>query len=174
MNECLKSLISEHLSTVNMLKGAKHCWNLYTSTFIIFLHHSEGNWKCLFSWYLKSHECLLIHWLPMTFVLLVVVRIYHNNFKCNYLKKQFPSFFAAFLKFISKFELFEKMMAVIAYVFPKLQTAKDVVRQIFKKSRFRAHFNMLKGPKIWWNLHGSTFIIYLNQSDKSWVGKCLS
>ena len=84
----------------------------------------------------------------MTFVLLVVVRIYHNNFKCNYLEKQFPSFFAAFLKFISKFELFEKMMAVIAYVFPKLQTAKDVVRQIFKKSRFRAHFNMLKGPKI--------------------------
>ena len=27
---------------VNMLKGPKHLWNLHESTFIIFLHHSEG------------------------------------------------------------------------------------------------------------------------------------
>ena len=38
--------------------------------------------------------------------------------------------------FISK-----KMMTLIDYVFPKLDTAEDVVRQMFKKSRFRRPFN---------------------------------
>ena len=32
-------------------------------------------------------------------------------------------------------------MNLIAYFFPKLQTAKDVVRQISKKSRFRTPFD---------------------------------
>ena len=31
----------------------------------------------------------------------------------------------------------EKKKTVIAYVFPKLETAKDLVRQIYRKSRFR-------------------------------------
>ena len=37
----------------------------------------------------------------------------------------------------------------IAYVFPKLQIAKDVVRQMPNKPRFRTPLtvNMLKGPK---------------------------
>ena len=44
-------------------------------------------------------------------------------------KKQqsLPQFFALFLKSTSHFEHFEKKMILIAYAFPKLQTAKDVV-----------------------------------------------
>ena len=32
--KCLKSLVSEHSWTVNMLKGTIHCWNLQESSFI--------------------------------------------------------------------------------------------------------------------------------------------
>ena len=43
----LKSAVPEHPSTVNMLKGSKHLWNLHETTFIIFFHYSEGEiiWK---------------------------------------------------------------------------------------------------------------------------------
>ena len=46
-------------------------------------------------------------------------------------------FFAKYLKFKSNFKHFEKKMTLEAYVFPKLQTAKDVVRQNSKKTRFQ-------------------------------------
>ena len=38
-------------------------------------------------------------------------------------------------------------MTLIAYVFPKLQTAKDVVREVSKKSCFRRPFNKLHGKR---------------------------
>ena len=38
-------------------------------------------------------------------------------------------------------------MTLIAYVFPKLQTAKDVVREVSKKSCFRRPFHKLHGKR---------------------------
>ena len=47
--------------------------------------------------------------------------------------KIFSEFSSQFLKYASNFRNFEKKkMTVIAYVFPKLQTVKDIVRQMFK------------------------------------------
>ena len=43
-------------------------------------------------------------------------------------QKAFARFFCAFLKSKSNSEHFEKKMSYIAYVFPKLQTPKSVVR----------------------------------------------
>ena len=40
----------------------------------------------------------------------------------------FSEFFAAFFEFALNFEHFEKKMTLIAYVFPKLRTTKDVLR----------------------------------------------
>ena len=37
----LKSPVSEHLWTVNMLKGPKHCLNLHGSNFVMFFDHLE-------------------------------------------------------------------------------------------------------------------------------------
>ena len=37
----LKSPVSEHLWTVNMLKGPKHCLNLHGTVFVIFFDHSQ-------------------------------------------------------------------------------------------------------------------------------------
>ena len=44
LDECLKSPLSEHPSTVNILKGLKHMWNLHDSTSIRFRHHYDQNW----------------------------------------------------------------------------------------------------------------------------------
>ena len=58
-----------------------------------------------------------------------MVKFYGNQFKCNNLRKEtYSALFASFLKSTSNFEHFEKEMTLIAYVFLKLQTAKDVVR----------------------------------------------
>ena len=49
--------------------------------------------------------------------------------------------FGQFLKFASNFVHFIKKMTVITYVFPKLQTVKDVVRQMSKNICFRKPFD---------------------------------
>ena len=62
-------------------------------------------------------------------------------------QKTFSECFFAFLKFRSNFELFEKKMSLIAYVFPKLGTAKDVIRQMCKKSRFGRPLDKRRGKR---------------------------
>ena len=39
--KCLKSDVSVHPGTVNMLKGPKHCCNLRDNSFISSVHHSQ-------------------------------------------------------------------------------------------------------------------------------------
>ena len=52
-------------------------------------------------------------------------------------QKIFSDFFSAFLKSALNFEHFQKKMTLIAYVFSKLTTTKNVLRQMSKSSRFR-------------------------------------
>ena len=52
-------------------------------------------------------------------------------------QKIFSRFFSAFFKSTLYFEHFQKKMTLIAYVFPKLPTTKNVLRQMSKSSRFR-------------------------------------
>ena len=49
----------------------------------------------------------------------------------------FSEFFSAFFESALNFEHFQQKMMVIAYVFPKLPTRKNVLRQMSKSSRFR-------------------------------------
>ena len=49
LNHPLESAISESRSTLNVLMGAKHLWNLHDNTYIIFFDHSDGK---LFTKYL--------------------------------------------------------------------------------------------------------------------------
>ena len=49
----------------------------------------------------------------------------------------FSEFFSAFLKSALNSEHFQKKITLIAYVFPKLTTTKNLLRQMFKSSRFR-------------------------------------
>ena len=45
-------------------------------------------------------------------------------------KETFPELISSFLKTVLNFEHFQKKMTLIADVFPKLQTPKNVVKQI--------------------------------------------
>ena len=52
-------------------------------------------------------------------------------------QKIFSEFFSAFFESALNFEHFQQKMTVIAYVFTKLTSTKNVLRQMFKSSRFR-------------------------------------
>ena len=52
-------------------------------------------------------------------------------------QKIFAEFFSAFSESALNFEHFQTKMTLIAYVFPKLTTTKNVLRQMFKTSCFR-------------------------------------
>ena len=52
-------------------------------------------------------------------------------------QKIFSEFFSAFLKSALNSEHFQKKMTLRAYVFPKLPTTKNVLRQMSKSFRIR-------------------------------------
>ena len=52
-------------------------------------------------------------------------------------QKIFSEFFSAFFESALNFEHFQTKMTLIAYVFLKLPTTKNVLRQMSKTSRFR-------------------------------------
>ena len=52
-------------------------------------------------------------------------------------EKIFSRFFCAFFESALNFAHFQKKMTLIAYVFPKLPTTKNVLRQMSKSFRFR-------------------------------------
>ena len=52
-------------------------------------------------------------------------------------QKSFSQFFSEFFESALNFEHFQKKMTLIAYVFPKLPTTKNVLTQMSKSSRFR-------------------------------------
>ena len=77
-------------------KGSKLLQKEHERIFIIFFHPSERTWfgKYFPQWYVKSYECFVTHWLPMTNILFTIMRISRPRFKCHYLKND--KFFAIF------------------------------------------------------------------------------
>ena len=57
-------------------------------------------------------------------------------------QKIFSGSFSAFFESALNFEHFQQKMTVIAYVFPKLPTTKNLLRQMSKSSRFREPVDM--------------------------------
>ena len=56
-------------------------------------------------------------------------------------RRRFSEFFVPFLDCTWEFKDIEKKMMVIANVFPKLQTVKNLVRPLSKRRRFRTRFD---------------------------------
>ena len=75
----------------------------------------------------------------MTSIPLLVETIECTQLRCIYLKKEkiFSQFFSEFFESALNFEHFQKKMTLMAYVFPKLPTTKNLLRQMSKSSRFR-------------------------------------
>ena len=61
--------------------------------------------------------------------------------------KIFSRFFAAIFESALNFEHFQKKMTLIAYVFPKLPTTKNVLRQMSKSSHFREPLDRRHGKR---------------------------
>ena len=59
----------------------------------------------------------------------------------------FSEFFSAFFESALNSEHFQKEMTLIAYVFPKLPTTKNVLRQMSKSSRFREPVDWRHGKR---------------------------
>ena len=62
-------------------------------------------------------------------------------------QKIFPEFFSAFFESTLNSEYFQKKMTFIAYVFPKLPTTKNLLREISKSSRFREPLDRRHGKR---------------------------
>ena len=62
-------------------------------------------------------------------------------------EKIFSEFFSAFFESALNSEHFQKKMTLIAYVFPKLPTTKNVLRQMSKSSRFREPLDWRHGKR---------------------------
>ena len=60
-------------------------------------------------------------------------------------QKIFSQFFSAFFESPLNFEHFQKKSTFIVYVFPKLPTTKNVLRQMSKSSRFRGPLDRSHG-----------------------------
>ena len=85
-------------------------------------------------------------------------------------QKNILNFFSAFLKYIWNFERFEKQVTLVAFVFPKLQNLKTWLEKYLKSavSEDPSTTNMGNVPNHCWNLHHSTFIIFIGH----WQGNC--
>ena len=62
-------------------------------------------------------------------------------------QKIFSQFFPAFFKSALNFEHFQKKMTLIAYVFSKLTTTKNVLRQMSKISRLGEPLDQRHGKR---------------------------
>ena len=111
--------------------------------------------------------------------------LFHREFLQQRIQTQLrqkQSFFLSFCwicEIYFKFWTFwKKKMSLIAYVLPKLETAREMVNwEKCLKSPISEHpwtANMLKGPRHCWNMCDRIFIISLHTSVTKWVQKCLS
>ena len=62
--------------------------------------------------------------------------------------KAFSPFFLAFSKSTLNLNIFKTKMTLVAYLFPKLRTPKNVVRYMSKKSRFKVPFDRQHGKRV--------------------------
>ena len=79
----------------------------------------------------------------MATIVFRIVRIYRPPFKCNYLKnkKHLVIFCFHFRNLHQILNILREKMIVIATLFGKLQTVKDLFRPLSKKHRFRKPFD---------------------------------
>ena len=126
--KCIRGLLSENPSPVNVLTSPKNSWNPQKSTFIIPFFHSWQYWvrKIYFQSDLRFFDCLVTPWLETTKILVVIQIIYRYQHLSNYRKthRLFETFYFEFLVATWNFQCFERNMSRRGQVFLKLLTLK--------------------------------------------------
>ena len=152
-----------------MVRGSKHCWNLNHKTFTIYINHCSDNsdgkslsllYADILGLFVKTLNADLKYYLLITENLKKPIQMQ----LCQ--KQRFSAqFVAVFLKSRLNFQGFQQKVTLIANLFLKLPTPKNVFKQMSKNSRFRGTFNkqhgkgdqkMLKSERHqFYNIHGS-------------------
>ena len=83
-------------------------------------------------------------------------------------QKIFSEFFFAFFESALNSEHFQKKMTLIAYVFPKIPTTKNVLREMSKSFRFREPLDRRHSK---WAINQSAFIILSDHCEGNGVAK---
>ena len=115
----------------------KHSVKLHGSSFIRLFGHFGKNWvrKCTFYSYLKSSDCLLTYWLPISSIIFAISLLFLNWFKCNYIGNN--NFYLNFLPNIWNLHqilnIFKTKITPKGYVFSKLDTTEEIVTWMSKK-----------------------------------------
>ena len=86
----------------------------------------------------------------MTSILFLTVTISRNQFRSNYLKneKLFSNLMLRFRNLHEILNICKKKKTLIADLFAKLRTPKNVVRYLSKKSRFKGPFDRQHGKRV--------------------------
>ena len=86
----------------------------------------------------------------MTSILFLTKTIWRIQFGSNYLKnkKLFLNFFLRFRNLHEILNICRKKMTLIADLFAKLRTPKNLVRYLSKKSRFKGPFDRQHGKRV--------------------------
>ena len=92
---------------------------------------------------MKSNGCLLTHWLSMSCILFNIARNCNSQIKCNYVKNEkiFLNFLFHFWNLHQILNILKEKMMLLANVFSKLQTVKNIVILLCKKHRFGRHLD---------------------------------
>ena len=175
-----KKPVSDDRWTSNIVNVHKHCWNLHRSTFIIFIGCWERNCvrKSLSYWHAKTSDCLLT--LAADEKCLVLHRdnlTIPIQMELAQKQKNFFSIFCSLFEIYMKFEKFwMKRWPSPLFYFRNLRTLKTWIDNCLKSlvSEDPSTRNMVIVPKHCWNLHQSTFIIFIGHWQRNCVWESLS
>ena len=154
-----------------LLKSARHHY------FPIFEWNLD-NWvgKCLPLSHLKSSDCLLTRWLPMTSLPVAISRFSDNNFKGLYLEKEWLFFdFLFHSEMWLKFGTFWGKRTVSYPNYYRNYCIRKRCLLMRLKGLTSAHhsvINVLTGSKHCWSQHGTTIFLFFNDLEINWVKKC--
>ena len=114
----------------------------------------------------------------MKSIMFLMETVQRCQFRCNYLrnKKLSLSFSLHFWNLAQILNILNKNMTLTGFVFPKLQTLKTWWDKCLKNpvSEDPSPCDRVNVPKHYWNLHHSTFIIFIGHSQGNYVSKSLS
>ena len=133
------SFDSQHVKRFQTLVKSswKHFYHIFSSLW------GEIIWK-ISPWYkFEIIGSLLTHGMPITSILLRIVRNCRSRFKSSYLKnkKHFLGFLLHLWNFHQILNIFKKKKIVIGNVFPKLATVQGLVRPLTIQRRLKTSFD---------------------------------
>ena len=91
-------------------------------------------------------------------------------------QETFSRYFSSFFKSKLNFKYFEKKMTLIGFVFPKLRSQKTWSDKCLKSPVLEdpSPSDILNVREHCWNLHHSTFVIFIDHFLVNWIWESLS